>query len=260
MTKLYDKTYHGPAMRGRQGMTIISTPASLDAKRRARAGIRAHGPSSPDQVVAALMRGLQAGRFVPGQRLIEADLTKELKVSRGPVREALKRLAAEGLVSLIPHRGAYIRALTRDEVHDMLLVQEMLTGLAARLAATAIGEGSNRGDFKAAYQRLLAFRDRADGIDFLEERSRFYGTMIRIGGNHELRRTTPAMQIHLLRMQFHRYLTPKDRARQFEEYDALVEAIFAGKQAEAEKLMRQHIKRTRLAIERLSDEAFERAF
>ena len=84
--------------------------------------------SFDDQVVAALIRGLQDGRYVPGQRLIEADLTKELKVSRGPVREALKRLAAEGLVSLIPHRGAYIRALTRDEVHDMLGRYHFISG------------------------------------------------------------------------------------------------------------------------------------
>ena len=236
-------------------MSIIDLPSEMTAK-AAPAAPRAHGPSSPDQVVAALVRGLQAGRYVPGQRLIEADLTRELKVSRGPVREALKRLAAEGLVSLIPHRGAYIRALTRDEVHDTLLVQEALTGLAARLAAGAILASDHRAKFEAAYQRLQPFRAQADGIAFLEERSRFYGTMIRIGGNRELRRMMPALQIHLLRMQFHQYLTPRDRARQFAEYDALVEAIIAGRPSEAERLMRKHIRRTRLAIERLPDEAF----
>ncbi len=238
-------------------MTLMNVPVGPEAERRSRPrGPTAHGPSSPDQVVAALIRGLQAGRYVPGQRLIEADLTKELKVSRGPVREALKRLAAEGLVSLIPHRGAYIRALTRDEVHDMLLVQEMLTGLAARLAAGVIGDRQNREEFEEAYQRLLAFRDHADSIAFLEKRSRFYGTMVRIGGNREMSRMMPAIQIHLLRMQFHQHLTPKDHARQFEEYDALVKAILAGNQNEAEKLTRQHIRRTRLSIERLPDDAF----
>ncbi len=256
MTKLYDKIYHSRHALC-QEMTAMNVPAPPEAERPSRArGPARHGPSSPDQVVTALIRGLQAGRYVPGQRLIEADLTRELKVSRGPVREALKRLAAEGLVSLIPHRGAYIRALARDEVHDMLLVQEMLTGLAARLAAAAIGEGRGRDEFEGAYQRLLTHRERADGIAFLEERSRFYGTMIRIGGNRELGRMMPAMQIHLLRMQFHQHLTPKDRARQFEEYDALVKAILTGNQNEAEKLTRQHIRRTRLSIERLPDEAF----
>lgn len=238
-------------------MAVMDMPVAIKLERRVRAQTgRKHGLSSPDQVAAALIRGLQAGRFVPGQRLIEADLTKELKVSRGPVREALKRLAAEGLVSLIPHRGAYIRALARHEVHDVLLVQEMLTGLAARLAAQAINAGNNRVDFEAAYRHLRAFRDHAESIAFLEERSRFYSTMIRIGGNHELGRMMPAMQIHLLRLQFHQHLTPKDRARQFKEYDALVAAILDGNQNGAERLMRQHIRRTRLAIERLPDSAF----
>ena len=91
--------------------------------------------SSPDQVAQVLLDGIKSGRIVPGQRLIEADLTSELRVSRGPVREALKRLSAEGLVRLIPHRGAYIRKLTRREVMDILVIQETLTALAARLAA-----------------------------------------------------------------------------------------------------------------------------
>ncbi|MBM3482467.1 MAG: GntR family transcriptional regulator [Alphaproteobacteria bacterium] len=236
-------------------MAVADLPDNK-GERTAEAHPPSHGPSSPDQVVAALIKGVRAGRYVPGQRLIEADLTRELRVSRGPVREALKRLAAEGLVSLIPHRGAYIRALTRAEVHDMLLVQEALAGLGARLAAAVINEADHRAEFENAYGRLQTFRQRDDAIAFIEERSRFYATMIRIGGNAELRRMMPALHIHLLRMQFHAHLTPKDRERQFEEYDALVAAILAGEQNDAEKLMRQHIRRTRLAIERLPDEAF----
>ena len=90
--------------------------------------------SSPEQVAETLLDGIKGGRFVPGQRLIEADLTAELGVSRGPVREALKHLAAEGLIHLIPHRGAYIRKLTRRQAIDILVIQETLTALAARLA------------------------------------------------------------------------------------------------------------------------------
>ena len=93
------------------------------------------GLSSPDTIVNEILRGLYSGRYVPGQRLIEADLTREYKVSRGSIREALKRLAAEGVVSLNLHRGAYIRLLSRSEVRELLAVIEVLTGLAARLAA-----------------------------------------------------------------------------------------------------------------------------
>src|ERR1700679_2247707 len=93
--------------------------------------------TSPDRVVDVITRNLRAGVFVPGQRLIEADLTKELRVSRGPVREALKRLAAEGVLTVTRNRGAYVRALSRAEVRDSLVVLEALVGVMADLAATA---------------------------------------------------------------------------------------------------------------------------
>lgn len=212
--------------------------------------------SSPDQVVRALIDGVKSGRYVPGQRLIEADLTRELKVSRGPVREALKRLAAEGLVSLIPHRGAYIRQLSRGEVHNILEIQESLTGLAARLAAKHIDEADNRARFSEAYKRLMSFRERSDSMAFLDERARFYQTLVAIGGNRELSRFVPVMQIHLLRMQFQQHLSARDHKRQFQEYETLAEHVLAGSQRKAETVMQLHIRRTRLSIERLPDEVF----
>ena len=235
------------ASSGKSGRAAAGKKSANDKK---------HGPSSPDQVVRALIEGLRSGRYVPGQRLIEADLTSELKLSRGPVREALKRLSAEGLVSLIPHRGAYIRKLTRREVHDILVIQESLTGLAARLAATHIDVGNNRSSFKAEITRLMRFRDGQDTMAFLEERSRFYHTLVSIGGNHELSRFVPTMQLHLLRMQFQQHLTPSDRKRQFQEYETLAEYVLGDNAGKAETIMRRHVRRTRLAIERLADEAF----
>src|SRR5271156_21230 len=115
--------------------------------------------TSPDRVVDAITRNLRAGVFVPGQRLIEADLTKELRVSRGPVREALKRLAAEGVLTVTRNRGAYVRALSRVEVRDSLVVLEALVGLMANLAARHIGEADNADRMREAYRRLLAFKN-----------------------------------------------------------------------------------------------------
>lgn len=216
----------------------------------------AHGPSSPDQITTRLIEGIQAGRYVPGQRLIEADLTAEYGVSRGTVREALSRLAAEGLIHLVPHRGAYIRSLTRTDVNDILLVVERLASLAARLAAEAIGQGRNRADFTRAYEGVVAFRDHIEGLPLAQARTAFYDTLIRIGGNRELARAMPLMHIHLLRMQVQQYMSAEDRAQQFTEYDAVAEHILKGDQRQAEAMMRDHLRRTRLRIERLPDEVF----
>ena len=212
--------------------------------------------SSPDLVVSAIIRGVQAGRLVPGQRLVEADLTRNLGVSRGPVREALKRLAAEGVVQLNRHRGAYVRALTRSEVQDMLSVLEVMTGFAARLAAQAIGSGVGRSLFEPEFRRLMAFRNQDDAIAFHDQRRAFYDALIAIGGNGELARLMPLMQIHLLRLQFQSYVTPVQRRKQFEEYEAISRAVLDGNPKLAERLMRLHIRRTRIVLSRLPEDAF----
>ena len=213
-------------------------------------------PSSPDIVVSAILNGIAAGRFVPGQRLMEADLTQSLKVSRGPVREALKRLAAERIVTLTRHRGAHIRSLTRDEVDDLMQVIEVLTGFAAGLAARHIDEGDNRSRFIRAYERLMAHRYAGDGFAFMENRDRFYGAMVSIGGNRELAFLLPATQVQLIRLQFQSYLQPSDLERQFHEYESIGEAILAGDTNQAEHFTRLHMRRTRLSFLALPDQAF----
>ena len=75
-------------------------------------------------------------------------------------------------------------------------------------------------------------------------------------GNRELARTMPLMHVHLLRMQFHQFMRPKDRQAQFAEYDELARNILAGSPERAEAAMRRHIQRTRRRLERLPDEFF----
>jgi DNA-binding GntR family transcriptional regulator len=212
--------------------------------------------TSPDRVVDAIVRSIRTGVYVPGQRLIEADLTRDYHVSRGPVREALKRLAAEGVLTLNRHRGAYVRAMSRLEVRDSLMVLEALVGLMANLATRHIADGDNAAHMREAFQRLLAFKNDGGTAAFLDERRNFYDAIIQIGGNLELKRMLPLMQIHLLRMQFQAYITPRDREKQFKEYATITETILKGDSLRAQKVAALHIRRTRLSLMRLPDEAF----
>ena len=108
-------------------------------------------------------------------------------VSRGTVREALNRLAAEGIVLLNRHRGAAIRVLDRAEMQDILAVLEMMIGMAARLAAQRINDGTNRAGFTENFEALLAFRSRPDSFKvLLQARNRFYRTLTVVSGNREL--------------------------------------------------------------------------
>ncbi len=90
------------------------------------------------RVYRHLRAEIRERRLEPGAELSEVALSKELGVSRGPIREAMGRLAAEGLVTVRPRRGAVVRALTAEELVDAYLVREVLESTAVRLAVPAL--------------------------------------------------------------------------------------------------------------------------
>lgn len=211
---------------------------------------------SSARVLEAIKHGVETGRYLPGQRLVEADLTREHGVSRGPVREAFKRLSGEGVITLTRNRGAVVRAQTREEVRDTLVVLESLTGLAAKLAARRIDAPGCRAQMQAAYERLVPYEHTGETLDFLSERRRFYHALIEIGGNRELARMMPHLQISLLRFQFQAFITPTQHAHQFQELCAVAEAVLAGDARRAERATRLHLRRRRVSLTALPDAAY----
>ena len=93
-----------------------------------------HSPLT-ELVVAALRERILGGSVPPGERLVEGRLSEELGVSRMPVREALRKLAAEGLVTIEPRRGATVTSFSGEQVRELVEVRATLEGLNAKLAA-----------------------------------------------------------------------------------------------------------------------------
>lgn len=91
-----------------------------------------------EEVYQRLKQGIINRELPPGARLIEEDLSEKLGVSRTPLREAISRLHQEGIIKLIPNRGAYVAWPTFSEIMENLYIREVLEGLAARLAAENI--------------------------------------------------------------------------------------------------------------------------
>ncbi len=205
--------------------------------------------SSTDGVVRDILHGLSDGRYVPGQRLVEPDLMQAYGVGRSTVREALGRLSAGGVVEQMPHRGARIRRLDRRAAHDLLRVTEALLGLAAREAAEAVARGADATGFAAAAEAMAHATPETEA----RIRARYYRDLVALGGNGELRRLLPALQIHLIRAQ----LRPLRQADLAEEARAgVVAAILAGDPAEAEARARAHVARLTAALPAMPDAAF----
>lgn len=90
-----------------------------------------------DRVVLALRQSIVSGRIPPGTRLSEPSLARELRVSRGPVREAIRELATEGLVRIESRIGTFVTHPEAREIEETFAIKSVLEGLAARLACTA---------------------------------------------------------------------------------------------------------------------------
>src|SRR5207244_781821 len=88
-----------------------------------------------------LREEILAGRLKPGAELAEVALSEQLGVSRGPLREAIGRLASEGLVTVRPRRGAVVRSLSKEEFLELYQVREALEMMAVRLAVPKLAAG-----------------------------------------------------------------------------------------------------------------------
>jgi DNA-binding GntR family transcriptional regulator len=231
-----------------------SKKAASDASRKSGA---ARKGSSPDAVVDWIQQGLYSGRYVPGQRLAEADLIATLNISRGPVREALKRLHGKGIVRQIPYSGTLIRAFSRREAGDLLTVLEPLTSLMARLAAEAVANGADATELSEIQTAIDRFqRGSVNDVTFVGERQHLYQVLMAIGGNVELPVIMPTALLHLLRLQSFPYLKNDKRQQITGEYLRIIDAVLAGDPARAAKVGRQHVQAARKRLAALPDEAF----
>jgi DNA-binding GntR family transcriptional regulator len=219
-------------------------------------GLDASAGSAVDKVSDTIIRGIRSGLFVPGQHLVEPDLTRRLGISRGSLREALKHLAAAGIVTLNRFRGAYIVALDRKAVLDLLETLEPLARLAARLAARHCDSQSKRDLLVAATTSIEAASRSRSRADYLEQRRHFYSTLVVLGGNGELERAMPLTRTDLFRAQVETVQNEKQRQRHASGYSRIAKAVLDQNPAAADRAVKRHFDGTRKTMEELPEESF----
>ena len=203
-----------------------------------------HG-EAVDTVFRTIRQGIISGRFAPGQRLVIRDLAEEIPYSRSTFREALRRLAAERLVSLVPNRGAAVQRLSPREMADLFDIRELLEGQAARRAAERIGQGNHRKRFLAMWEKVRR-SDPTDRAAFIEHNQLFHGTIVELSGNSRLPEMLDQLQIPILMFQWRTLMTPQEIALSQEEHKTIAQAILEGRPGQAEAAMRQHVRRAKL--------------
>jgi DNA-binding GntR family transcriptional regulator len=186
------------------------------------------------QIVEKLKEAITQGMFKPGDRLVEAELCEMLGVSRPSIREALRSLEAERLVSIVPNRGPQIPILTWEHATEIYQVRALLEGEAASIAAKL----ATAEDLKLLRASLTAFGNAVRANDVAKEISattEFYGHILRICGNRIIEETLQGL---LARINFLRERSMSHPARpkvSVQEMKAIFDAIAAkdGKAARA---------------------------
>jgi DNA-binding GntR family transcriptional regulator len=150
------------------------------------AAVEVDAASLVGAVADAIVDGVMKGRYVPGQRLIAADLAEEYGVSRAPVREALHMLAGEGVVELIANRGARIRRLSVEERVEFLEFTEAICVLGVRLATARASEPECRDTMDRAFAQIEEAWTRRHARDFVDALYRYHTELNRLSGNQFL--------------------------------------------------------------------------
>lgn len=195
--------------------------------------------TAEEEAYLHVQQALRLGRYKPGDRLIPEDIAAEIGMSRMPVREAFRRLASDGLVTLRPNRGCVVAGLTLAELYETFEIRSVLEGLAVRLAIPQMTE-----ETIDELERLLDRMERAGqgaSGDWVLRHQELHAFIYNASGRPKLIRQISALHVIIepyMRIWFD-YIDKPLSARQ--EHDKLIEALKSGDARHAEKVMQDHI-------------------
>jgi len=198
------------------------------------------GSSRASELVPILEQEIVTGTLKPGTRLDETLLAQRFKVSRTPVREALTRLAAAGLVLIRPRRGAVVATITIKDLMDMFEVMANLEGICSRLAARRITP-EEKVALLAAQSACaeLAATDQHDA--YYERNMHLHSLIYKSSHNEYLEKQTSDLRVRLSPHRRLQVRIPGRMKSSSEEHAALIAAIIDGDADLAENLTRHHV-------------------
>lgn len=197
--------------------------------------------TAEEEAYTYILERIRRGEYEPGDRLKAEDIASRLGMSRMPIREALRRLSAEGLLIMRPNRGATVRALTLDDIQEIFEMRSVLEGLAVRLAVPRVNERSVE-TLQELLERMERSRHRDDG-EWLTDHRRFHETVCGLSGRPRLLREISSLHTAIepyIRVWFINSDKPIGANVQ-REHEQILEALRGGDPQQAERVMQEHI-------------------
>lgn len=195
------------------------------------------------RVFQSIREDILSGRYEQNTELKEAAIGAELGVSRTPVREALRQLELEGLVTIIPNRGAYVNMITAKDVQDIYVIRSMLEGLCARWATQSITD--EQLDSMEETLCLSEYHTSKKNYEKLYELdSLFHEQLYEAGGSRILNHILSDFHDYVKMVRKATISTSSRSVTSTEEHRAIFEAIKEKNPDKAEALAKEHVKHT----------------
>lgn len=200
-----------------------------------------------DVVFQTLRKAILTGELKPGERLMEIHLANRLGVSRTPIREAIRKLELEGLVTMIPRRGAEVARITEKSLRDVLEVRRALDALCAELACRRITE-EEKVQLKAACQNFEKATSSKDTTVIAKADVAIHDIIVAATGNNRLVQLVNNLSEQMYRYRFEYIKDESQHERLIEEHRMIYESIMNKDCETAARVARLHIDNQEAAV------------
>ncbi len=217
-----------------------------------KASSKSQGLASAE-VATWLRNGIRTGRFVPGQRLVEADIIRDTGATRSRVRDAIQRLESEGLIAVEEFRGASVRSFSDEEVRQIYRARMALEGLAAHDFAAA-DDPLRKLELVRLQDAMNPLESSGDHAGFAKLNDAWHDLILEGSGNDYVRTFVDRLRLPLYRLLFTAFYQPHRIDDANRDHRLITAAITEGRADDAEKLMRAHIADALAAVETLSED------
>ena len=196
--------------------------------------------SLEEQVTATLESEILTGKLASGTSLTEQSLSVRLGVSRTPIRAALHTLAEEGLINLVPNRGAVVVGVTREDLVDIYKIRMRLEGLASSLAAVRISP-EELDTLRESVELAEFYISKNDTEHLKELDTRFHAIIYRASGNRMLNKTLSELHRNITSYRKMSLAVPGRLERSVGEHREILAAIEAADAERADRLTSAHV-------------------
>ena len=192
------------------------------------------------KVYRVLKSKITKGSFEPGSKVLEGRIAEQMGISRTPVREAIRELAAEGFVILSPNQGVVVRSVSAENIREVLQIRSVLDGLAARLATYVITDKEIK-ELENYHKKMEKLKNKKDIFAYSEVDIKFHELIANICKNKQLIKIRKNISSQASRCRISSLRISKRLQKTTKEHWNIVEAIKAKDPKRADRMGREHI-------------------